>query len=166
MIASRETKRDEGAEYKVSLVPREALALAWPEVVGFLAPALTYTDGRENLVDLYRRLAEGRAQLWVGLDPEPEDPENPGIKAAAITCMVVYARDKALRIEYCGGETMEGWQASMIALWERFALDQGAGRLELFGRKGWARELRGKGWTQPLVFMEKRLTASDDAQAA
>lgn len=151
-------------KYEASLVPREALALVWPEVVGLLAPALDYTDGREDLVSLYRRLAEARAQLWAGLDPEVK--ENPKIKAVAVTCLVTYPKDKALRIEYCGGEDMVGWQGPLIDLWTKFALDQGASRLELFGRKGWVRELRDKGWTQPLVFMEKRLTAPQSKQAA
>jgi hypothetical protein len=151
-------------KYEASLVPREALALIWPKAVEILAPALEYTDGREDLVSLYRRLAEARAQLWAGLDPA--NPDDPEIKAVAVTCLVTYPRDKALRIEYCGGGDMVGWQGPIIDLWTKFALDHGASRLELFGRKGWARELRDKGWTQPLVFMEKRLTAPQNKQAA
>lgn len=146
--------------YATSLVPRETLPLVWPVVAPLFVKAVEYADGRETLSSVCERLMDGRAQLWAALT------EDETIASALVTSIVNYSCERTLRVELCGGRDVLGWKGDMQALIERFARDQGATRMEIFGRPGWKRRLAKDGWTEPFTILEKKIEPAAVAAAA
>jgi hypothetical protein len=77
--------------------------------------------------------------------------EGGEIKAAATTRMLV---NGSAEIILCGGGEMHDWAVGLADMICRWAKDEGADRVRLAGRKGWARVL---GWPEVNGVIEKAL---------
>lgn len=135
--------------WQVSLVPLEEVRTVWPKVAPLLLRAIPYTSGRTDMRSIFTALQEERQWLWVAFD----DSEKV-IAAAFVTHLARYSKGSALVIDCAGGGQMLKWMLIASRVFRRCAADLGAERVELYGRKGWARVLKPCGWQQKMVVLE------------
>ena len=55
---------------KITLVPPEHVFQVWPDIRGYLEPAVETSHGRWTLEHLLAVLYSGRSQLWIAFDDE------------------------------------------------------------------------------------------------
>ena len=135
--------------WQVSLVPQAEVRAVWPKVAPLLQRAIPYTSGRTDMRSIFVALQEERQWLWVAFDDTDKV-----IAAAFVTHKADYPQGSALVIDCAGGEKMTGWLTTASKVFRRCAADLGAERVELYGRKGWARVLKSCGWQQKMVVLE------------
>jgi hypothetical protein len=135
--------------WQVSLVPRGELRAVWPKVAPLLLRAIPYTSGRTDLRSIFGALQDERQWLWIAFDDGDK-----AVVAAFVTHLAKYSKGSALVIDCAGGGQMTHWLAIASRVFRRCAADLGAERVELYGRKGWARVLKSCGWQQKMVVLE------------
>jgi hypothetical protein len=113
-----------------------------------LKKATDRSGGRYNLGDVYDKIVNEIAQLWVAME------ENE-IVAAFMTEITVYGQKKMLTVHFAGGSKMIEWLPEMDSIFRRWALDNDCSGVELTGRKGWVKALEGLGWKPSFVIVEK-----------
>lgn len=103
----------------------------WPHAARLLGKAVT--RGGNDWGELEEMLADGRAQLWLTLDPEP------------VAAMVTRIDGDTLEVWLAGGAVLSG---SVPYLETAIEASKGAGTTNgrITGRKGWARVLKPYGW--------------------
>lgn len=103
--------------------------------------ALKYQDSHE-LIDVARAIASEQAQLWRGR------------KSEIVTEIRQYPKAKVCRIWLAGGD-MNELVNEMLPDVEAWAKARGCGRVEICGRKGWKRVL--KGYREPYAVLTKEI---------
>lgn len=129
--------------------PQDVPAI-WPLVADRLRAAYLRTDLSHTL-DLERDVLRGDAALWVAASPGGIVAE---IEAALVAKLVRTDRNLVCIITACGGSNMSRWLGHLAAI-ERWAKEQGAAKIRLFGRKGWLRVL--KQYQAKAVVLERAL---------
>lgn len=128
------------------------LALRHPEgalsqrELGWLALALRQ-DPRVSLAGLLSDIREERAQLWAAEDWQ-------GTHALCVTRIGRYERCDVLEVQLCAGAGIRRWLHLLEQL-EGHARALGCQRMELQGRRGWARVL--PGYSMRGIALEKEL---------
>lgn len=115
------------------LVPKEAIAYVWPEVSLWVASAMEYSGGDENLLDVLCALARGEYLLW----------HEPG--RWAVVCQVQHCRRMTVwAVHYVGGErgSLREIAAFGDGLGAQWAKSQNCSRLRVAGRPSWGRVMR------------------------
>lgn len=125
----------------------EHVALVWPHVAERLCAAYLRTDLGHTL-DLESDVLKDGATLWVAGQPGGK------IDAALVTKLVWTDRNLVCIITACGGAGMARWFDHLKAI-ERWAKAEGATKMRLYGRKGWARVL--KNYRTSNIVMERAL---------
>ena len=87
-------------------------------------------------------ILDGKAQLWCGR------------ASVIVTELIAYPRLKACRIWLAGGDMAE-LTKEMLPDVEAWASAEGCTRMEVVGRKGWARVL--SDYREPSVVLEKEI---------
>lgn len=106
----------------------------WSEIGWLLDPAVK--RGSNDWSDVHRALSDGRAQLWLTLDPTP------------INATVTRMDGDTLEVWLCGGRVLAG-AVQFLEVILQAARAAGATSARIVGRKGWARVLAPYGW-QPV----------------
>lgn len=128
-----------------ALVSPEELDGLWPEVEPLIELGLrniNQTWASDDLRDFIRR---GQKQLWLSV---------PDAECAMVTQIDQWPRGKVLHIFMVAGKLPDRW-ADILAAVESWGKERGCRKVELRGRLGWTRKL--KGYSAPRVFMEKDL---------
>lgn len=126
------------------VAPDEIDAL-WPSIEPLIKRGLRAaqdTWASEDLIDFIRR---GDKQLWLSV---------PHADCALVTQIDQWPRGKVLHIFMVAGKLPAHWDEILLAI-EGWAKDRGCRKVEIRGRLGWMRKL--KGYSTPRVFMEKDL---------
>lgn len=108
-----------------------------------LVESVTRREGTHSVEDVIAACVEGRAQWW----------EYGG--SIAVTEVLVYPRMKVCRGWLAAGDFNEILEIEKNVI--AWAKSQGCARLEITGRKGWARRLLGHGYRETNVTMVKEL---------
>ena len=119
-------------EPRISAVDVGHVGYYWPKVVDWLRAALAEAVHHElNIQDVYRRCKSGDSLMvvvalgdqlcGVGVLDYSVDPKGDGY-------VLVYA---------CGGERMPQWIGLFVATCRTIALERGARRVLMVGRRGW-----------------------------
>ena len=125
------TERSGAPSVDVLVIPANRAMIYWNQAKPILWPALdTGEIAPEKVIE---NLLAGNMQLWIAFDGE--------IIGGAITEVVRYWKVRSLRVIALAGERFEEWREPMDALFERFGQAHDCSRIELYGRKGWARRL-------------------------
>lgn len=103
----------------------------WPRIVDLLAPAVE--RDKNDWADLAGCLSDGRAQIWLTLDPEP------------VAAMVTRRDGDILEVWLAGGAVLAG-SVPFLEVAISAAKRDGATSGRITGRPGWARVLRNYGW--------------------
>jgi UTP-glucose-1-phosphate uridylyltransferase len=117
----------------VTRVPSEDVEFIWSQVKPLLEKALdeTYTIG-----DIYKGLLDDRMQLFISWNDER-------VESAVVTEIAQYPQSKVLRYFLAGGTNLDNWLERIQKIIEKFAKKENCTHLEVAGRKGWVRKLKG-----------------------
>jgi hypothetical protein len=119
----------------------------WPQIEPLLDRV---ADEKVTLEDIYRFVMEGRWMLWV-----IENPDSFILTTVIITEFIEYPQVTNLRIIFLSGDD-EDWAYGIHVL-EDFARVNKCHTLEVLGRKGWERVLRGRGYKLNYITLGKRI---------
>ena len=122
--------------------------LVWPVVLPMLQRAIDLNDGDFDGNHVYERLMEDTMQLFVGYNTDD-------IIYAAVTELIPYQHNKALRIVLMGGKQINSWVDTKT--FEKFGRLEGCNRIEIVGRKGWVKKLISRGYKQTHYIVTKEL---------
>lgn len=122
--------------------------LVWPVVLPMLQRAIDLNDGDFDGNHVYERLMEDTMQLFVGYNTDD-------IIYAAVTELIPYQHNKALRIILMGGKQINSWVDTKT--FEKFGRLEGCNRIEIVGRKGWVKKLISRGYKQTHYIVTKEL---------
>ena len=122
--------------------------LVWPVVLPMLQRAIDLNDGDFDGNHVFERLMEDTMQLFIGYNTDD-------IIYAAVTELIPYQHNKALRIILMGGKQINSWVDTKI--FEKFGKLEGCNRIEIVGRKGWVKKLMSRGYKQTHYIVTKEL---------
>ncbi len=117
----------------VTRVPSEDVEFIWSQVKPLLEKALdeTYTIG-----DIYKGLLDDRMQLFISWNDDR-------VESAVVTEIAQYPQSKVLRYFLAGGTNLDNWLERIQKIIEKFAKQENCTHLEVAGRKGWVKKLKG-----------------------
>ena len=117
----------------VTRVPSEDVEFIWSQVAPLLEKAL---DETYSIKDILYGLANDRMQLFISWN-------NNRVESAVVTEIAQYPQSKVLRYFLAGGVNLENWLERIQKVIEKFAKKENCTHLEVAGRKGWVRKLKG-----------------------
>ena len=117
----------------VTRVPKEDLKLIWNEIKPFIEKALDETYLSKDILD---GILEDRMQLFISWN-------NKKVESAVVTEIASYPQTKVLRYFLAGGTNLNNWLERIQILIEKFAIKENCTHIEVAGRKGWVRKLKG-----------------------
>jgi len=126
-------------------VPPKDVHLLWPQAGPLIRAAIERTD-LSDFADIERDVLAGDQILWLALSDH--------IEAAATTHLIKTRGKPVLVITACAGDHRERWMPLLASI-EKYAKDEGASRVRIYGRKGWSRALTG--YRVEHVIMERAL---------
>ncbi|MBP2311880.1 hypothetical protein [Azospirillum soli] len=97
-----------------------------------LAKALEHGGGTHTVDDVWEAIEAGRMQLWRGQ------------RSVMVTEVVQYPRLKAVRVFAAAGDMAEVLEMEEVAA--AWGKQMGCQRIEGFGRPGWRRVMKGRGY--------------------
>jgi hypothetical protein len=117
----------------VTRVPSEDVEFIWSQVAPLLEKAL---DETYSIQDILYGIANDRMQLFISWN-------NNRVESAVVTEIAQYPQSKVLRYFLAGGTNLENWLERIQKVIEKFAKQENCTQLEVAGRKGWVRKLKG-----------------------
>jgi len=117
----------------VTRVPSEDVEFIWSQVAPLLEKAL---DETYSIKDILYGLANDRMQLFISWHDNK-------VESAVVTEIAQYPQSKVLRYFLAGGNNLENWLERIQKVIEKFAKKENCTHLEVAGRKGWVRKLKG-----------------------
>jgi hypothetical protein len=128
-------------------VPARLVSNIWPVAAPLIERALKHGGGRYAAEDYRRGIAARDMQLWLVR-------EGDCIVGLAITELLDYPRRRCCRYLLLAGEGFDRWQHLQGEI-EDWARANGCATMEMCGRRGWERKLRG--WRATHVELSKEL---------
>ena len=127
-------------------VPEKDLHIIWNEVEPLIKKAL---DDTYSVRDILDGLVKNSFQLFISWENK--------VESAVITEVVQYPQKKILRYFLAGaeGNNLSNWLEPIQQEIEKFARHNNCDAVEVAGRKGWARKL--KGYEQKIYLFNKEL---------
>ena len=125
-------------------VPQEDLHIVWNEVESLIKKALDDTYTARDILD---GLVKNAFQLFISWEDK--------VESAVITEVIQYPQKKVCRYFLAGGSNMNNWLEPIQQEIEKFAKNNQCDAIEVAGRKGWLRKL--KGYKQKIYLMSKKL---------
>jgi len=129
----------------VTRVPSEDLEFIWSQVAPLLEKAL---DETYSIKDILYGLANNRMQLFISWNDNR-------VESAVVTEIAQYPQAKVLRYFLAGGRNLENWLERIQEKIEKFAKQNKCTYLEVAGRKGWVRKL--KGYKMKAIILSKEI---------
>tara|TARA_Y100001951_G_C11292491_1_gene273200 strand:+ start:2113 stop:2514 length:402 start_codon:yes stop_codon:yes gene_type:complete len=117
----------------VTRVPSEDVDRIWSQIAPLLEKAL---DETYSIKDILYGLSNNRMQLFISWN-------NNKVESAVVTEIAQYPQSKVLRYFLAGGNNLDNWLERIQEIIEKFAKQQNCTHLEVAGRKGWVRKLKG-----------------------
>ena len=125
-------------------VPQEDLHIIWNEVEPLIKKAL---DDSYTAIDILDGLVKNAFQLFISWEDK--------VESAVITEVIQYPQKKVCRYFLAGGSNINNWLEPIQQEIEKFAKYNQCDAIEVAGRKGWLRKL--KGYEQKIYLMSKKL---------
>tara|TARA_B100000795_G_scaffold256526_1_gene229037 strand:- start:287 stop:652 length:366 start_codon:yes stop_codon:yes gene_type:complete len=107
----------------------------------WIESALEYSGGTHIYEDIVQGISTAHMQFW------------PAENGCAVTEIIIFPRKKVFHIFLAGGEKNQIVDMDDSAM--AFAKAQGCTAMTIAGRKGWARVLKTKGWTEAFTTLTK-----------
>lgn len=125
-------------------VPKEDIHLVWNEVEPLIKKAL---DDCYTADDILKGLIKNSFQLFISW--------NKKLESAVVTEVAQYPQKRICRYFLAGGSNMNNWLEPIQTQIEKFAKLNSCQAIEVAGRKGWARKL--KGYEQKIYLFSKEI---------
>ena len=125
-------------------VPKEDIHLVWNEVEPLIKKAL---DDCYTADDILKGLIKNSFQLFISW--------NKKVESAVVTEVAQYPQKRICRYFLAGGSNMNNWLEPIQTEIEKFAKLNNCQAIEVAGRKGWARKL--KGYEQKIYLFDKEI---------
>ena len=125
-------------------VPEKDLHIIWNEVEPLIKKAL---DDCYTTDDILKGLINNSFQLFISW--------NNKVESAVVTEVADYPQKRVCRYFLAGGSNMNNWLEPIQQEIEKFAKFNNCQTIEVAGRKGWARKL--KGYEQKVYLFNKEL---------
>ena len=125
-------------------VPEKDLHIIWNEVEPLIKKAL---DDCYTTDDILKGLIKNNFQLFISW--------NKKVESAVITEVAQYPQKKICRYFLAGGSNINNWLEPIQQEIEKFAKHNNCQAIEVAGRKGWARKL--KGYEQKIYLFTKEI---------
>lgn len=135
----------------VQRIHGDTLARRWGEIVPFVEEALMHGGGSVTSYGLFIQCLGATAQCWVTED------EYGDITGVAITRFEQLESTKILAIVTT---TCTDWfigGPEVLEMFETFAKEHDCKKVNVYGRKGWARALRNFGYYEPYTVLTKEV---------
>ena len=129
----------------ITQVPREDINYVWQQVEPLIIRAL---DDSYTARDVLDGIIRNKFQLFISW-------ENDKVESAVVTEVADYPRKRILRYVLAGGDNLDNWLEPIQNKIEEFATNNYCQAIEVAGRKGWLRKL--KGFEQKIYIMSKQL---------
>ena len=129
----------------VTRVPSEDLEFIWSQVAPLIEKAL---DETYSIKDILYGLANDRMQLFISWNDNR-------VESAVVTEIAQYPQAKILRYFLAGGTNLDNWLERIQEKIEKFAKQNKCTYLEVAGRKGWVRKL--KGYKMKAIILSKEI---------
>jgi hypothetical protein len=129
----------------ITQVPREDINYVWQQVEPLVIRAL---DDSYTARDVLDGIIRNKFQLFISW-------ENDKVESAVVTEVADYPRKRILRYVLAGGDNLDNWLEPIQNKIEEFAINNYCQAIEVAGRKGWLRKL--KGFEQKIYIMSKEL---------
>ena len=129
----------------VTRVPSEDLLFIWSQVSPLLEKAL---DETYTIKDILYGLSNDTMQLFISWN-------NNKVESAVVTEIANYPNAKILRYFLAGGTNLNNWLERIQEKIEKFAKQNECTHLEVAGRKGWVRKL--KGYQMKAIILSKEI---------
>jgi|TARA_E500000318_G_scaffold110959_1_gene127842 hypothetical protein len=129
----------------ITQVPREDINYVWQQVEPLIIRAL---DDSYTARDVLDGIIRNKFQLFISW-------ENDKVESAVVTEVADYPRKRILRYVLAGGDNLDNWLEPIQNKIEEFATNNYCQAIEVAGRKGWLRKL--KGFEQKIYIMSKEL---------
>ena len=125
-------------------VPEKDLHFIWNEVEPLIKKAL---DDCYTTDDILKGLINNSFQLFISW--------NNKVESAVVTEVAQYPQKKICRYFLAGGSNMENWLEPIQEEIEKFAKHNQCQAIEVAGRKGWSKKL--KGYEQKIYLFTKEI---------
>ena len=125
-------------------VPKEDIHFIWNEVESLIKKAL---DDCYTTDDILKGLIFDKFQLFISWENK--------VESAVVTEVAQYPQKKVCRYFLAGGSNINNWLEPIQETIEKFAKHNNCNSIEVAGRKGWARKL--KGYEQKIYLFTKEL---------
>jgi phage pi2 protein 07 len=125
-------KEDLKKEVRLYGVLSHCIDQVWEHVAPQLEKAISYSDGKFQLEDVYRSLIARDMQLWVVFD------KDGNLCTSVVSQILNFPRKKVFQLLFIAGKDSEDW----LYLYEDlkdFAKEHGCVAVEGYGRPGWER---------------------------
>lgn len=123
----------------ITLIPLDEIDNVWRYAAPHILRATDRSHDRYALYDIFKAVKMGQQQLWMVYEEDKD-------VAAFTTSITPYPGRKILTCQFCGGSKLEEWASEATDILKNFAQDNDCTMIELYGRKGWVKELRKHGW--------------------
>lgn len=133
--------------YSIDYIPSSKLDTVWKISRKHLEKALSHSD-EIGIQDVRESLQNDKMGLLVVKDGKE-------IVTSVVVETVDYPQLIALRVVALGGENMYDWIPAMNQYLSMWGKEMGASRIELMGRRGWAKSLSSEGYVEKYTFITK-----------
>jgi hypothetical protein len=121
----------------------------WGYCKGYLQDALQYGLGEYSIEDIQNACKSKDMQLWVKIQGK--------VEGAFITKIAQYPQKNILVVLLLGGDNFKEWKNEADKLLLAFGKENNCKYVELFGRKGWSRELSNIGYKEQTRLIAKEI---------
>ncbi len=134
--------------YRINLIPAQFCVDVWPDIRGYLQPAVERSGGRWTMEHILSGLLLGQQGLWV--------IKNNNTVAGVLTTEIVnYPAKKMLAIHFLGGEQIDAWYWVMSDALVQHAQRCGCAGIETSARAGFWKWFKQDGFVKSSVFYER-----------
>lgn len=129
----------------ITPIPSYYVGIVWDKVAHLVERAIGHVDSGFLPDDILARLVSSDMQLWVIGE----------YRAACITQIVVYPQHKTCLVVALGGDGLSEWFDELMDEIESWASQMGCKFVEEFGRPGWQKIGKARGYSQVYTVMRK-----------
>jgi len=133
--------------YETRLVTIDSIDSVWFGVKYLIAKT---SDEIMDENDIYQYLISGEYRLFIVVEKDSKE-----FITAYTTCISFYPHHKVCRIITLGGSKLSEWYKDSIAFVEDYAKREECDYMEVFGRRGWVKIM--KGYKEECVILRKQL---------
>lgn len=139
-------------EYEINFVPKGHLHYVIPAIIPYLQKSEYRSGGRSSIDDILEFVLTGQMYLFVVFEKGTNR-----ICGHFIAEIQRYPQFSMLNARYAAGDTgiLTSIQDQIVELMEGFAKSAGCKGVEFYGRKGWLRSMKKRGYKAKSIIFEK-----------